>query len=153
MHPVSTTGGVAPPELAKTTQPAHEQNEARILHFSRENLFEGVQMARVALRKGESSTFHSHTKTRDVFFVMDGRLTITVRMDSAFSTNAYDALSSMVFEIHRAANGYFVHRLRVLPGEVVVIHPGTVHCAANVDDEPCHFVCIEGVGPYDFVGA
>jgi quercetin dioxygenase-like cupin family protein len=132
---------------------AHDENEARILGFRRENLFEGVQMARVALRKGESSTFHSHTKTRDVFFVMSGRLTITVRLESAFRVNAYEALSSMVFEIQRAANGDFIHKLRVLPGEVVVIHPGTVHCATNVDEEPCHFVCIEGVGPYDFVGA
>jgi mannose-6-phosphate isomerase-like protein (cupin superfamily) len=140
-------------DLTNVTRPPHEENEARILAFRRENLFEGVQMARVALRKGESSTFHLHTKTRDVFFVMSGRLTITVRLGSSFSTNAYDALSSMVFEIHRASNGDFVHRLRVLPGEVVVVHPGTVHCAANVDDEPCHFLCIEGVGPYDFVGA
>ncbi len=127
---------------------AHEENEAKILAFGREKMFEGVHLAKVALRKGESSTFHSHTTTRDVFL-----LTITIRIDSPHRINAYEAMSSMLFEIQRTSNGEFIHRLRVFQGEVVVIHPGTVHCAANVDDEPCHFLCIEGVGPYDFVEA
>jgi len=132
---------------------AHEDNEAKILAFARQEMFEGVHLAKVSLRKGESSTFHSHTTTRDVFFVMSGRLTITIRIDSPHRINAYEAMSSMLFEIQRASNDEFIHRLRVFPGEVVVIHPGTVHCAANVDHEPCHFLCIEGVGPYDFVEA
>src|SRR4051812_35982249 len=132
---------------------AHEENEARILGFRRENLAEGVHMARVALRRGESSTFHLHTKTRDVFFVMSGRLTVTIRLGSPDRLPAYDTASSTFVEVQAVENGQLVHKIRVFPGGVLVVHPGTVHCAANVDDEPCHFVCLEGVGPYDFIGA
>jgi hypothetical protein len=32
-----------------------------------------------------------------------------------------------------------------------VIEPEVVHCASNLDEEPCHFLCIEGIGRYDFL--
>jgi quercetin dioxygenase-like cupin family protein len=134
-------------------QPNYLENEANILGFSREALFEGVHMARVALRKGETSTYHLHTKTSDVFFVMSGQLTIAVRIASPERMKPYQSLPSTLCEIQRTANGEYVHRLRVNPGEVVVIQPGTVHCAMNLAEAPCHFVCIEGVGEYDFVEA
>ena len=134
-------------------QPHYQENEAKILGFSRELLFEGVHMARVSLRKGETSTYHLHTKTSDVFFVMSGQLTITVRVSSPERMTPYQSLPSTLCEIRRAANGECIHRLRVNPGEVVVIQPGTVHCATNLYEAPCHFVCIEGVGDYDFVEA
>jgi|SRR5215471_2635590 len=129
----------------------HEDNEAKVLSFSRERLFEGVQMARVALRRGETSTRHLHTRTRDVFFVMSGRLTIKVHLPHAQIVQGYRALSTSAVEIQQAGDGGAIHRLLVGPGEVVVIDPGTVHSATNLDAEPCHFVCIEGVGEYDFV--
>jgi mannose-6-phosphate isomerase-like protein (cupin superfamily) len=132
---------------------AHEENEANVLAFTREKLFDGVHMARVALRQGESSLFHRHTRTRDVFFVMKGRLTITIRLPTPERLAAYQSLSSTLYRIDRAHGGEFLHTLLVLPGEVVAIEPGTVHCAANMDEAPCHFVCVEGVGDYDFVEA
>jgi len=128
----------------------HEENEAKILGFSRERLFEGVHMARVALRKGESSTRHLHTRTRDVFFVMSGRLTITVHVPHARPVQGYRALSSSV-DVQQAGDGGAIHRLLLGPGEVAVIYPGAVHSATNLDAEPCHFLCIEGVGEYDFI--
>jgi hypothetical protein len=51
----------------------------------------------------------------------------------------------------REATDAHVLRFRLHPGDVLVIEPGVVHCAANLDDEPCSFLCIEGVGAYDFV--
>jgi mannose-6-phosphate isomerase-like protein (cupin superfamily) len=129
----------------------HEENEAKILGFNREKLFDGVHMARVALRRGESSTRHLHTRTRDVFFVMSGRLTIKVHVPLAQSVQGYRSLSALPPEVQQAGEGDVIHRLLVGPGEVVVIDPGTVHSATNLDAEPCHFLCIEGVGEYDFV--
>jgi quercetin dioxygenase-like cupin family protein len=43
-----------------------------------------------------------------------------------------------------------VRRFVLDPGDVFVIQPGVVHCAMNLDPEPCHFLCIEGIGEYDF---
>jgi len=43
------------------------------------------------------------------------------------------------------------HELRILPGEVLVLEPQVVHCASNLEDAPCRFLCIEGIGRYDFI--
>jgi len=131
----------------------HEENEASVLGFSREKLFDGVHMVRVALRRGESSTRHLHTRTRDVFFVMSGRLTITVHLPHPQRMGAYRSFSSSPVEVQQSGDGVVIHRVFATPGEVVMIEPGTVHSATNLDADPCHFVCIEGVGEYDFVSA
>lgn len=129
----------------------HEQNEAAVLYFRREKLTDGVHMARVALRRGENSLFHRHTRTRDTFYVMSGTLTITLHLDGSDGPAGYHAVCETKPEVKRDRQGRHVHRVTVQPGEVVVIEPGVLHCAANAHDSPCHFLCIEGVGEYDFV--
>ena len=128
-----------------------EENEARILHFKRETVADGVHVARVALRRGESSTFHQHTTTRDHFFVMEGRLTITLRLGTRGADECYRILGSATTEVSRDHLGEAVHRVRLLPGDMFRIEPGIAHCAANMDEEHCRFLCIEGIGAYDFV--
>jgi quercetin dioxygenase-like cupin family protein len=47
--------------------------------------------------------------------------------------------------------GQQTHRVQLTPGDVLVIEPGVVHCASNLHDTICRFLCIEGVGEYDFI--
>lgn len=129
----------------------HERNEAAVLHFAREKIADDVHVATIALRRGENSLFHVHTETRDTFYVMSGRLTVHVRVGQQAESLGYRGLVASSPEITAGANGETTHRVVVLPGEVLVIDPGVVHCAMNLDDEPCKFLCIEGVGTYDFV--
>lgn len=129
----------------------HERNEASVLHFSRERLTDGVHVANIALRRGENSLFHVHTETRDTFYVMSGRLTVHVRVAHEAPTVGYRGLFFTPPEVSESAEGELTHRLVVLPGEVLVIEPGVVHCAMNLDSDDCKFLCIEGVGSYDFV--
>lgn len=127
----------------------HERNEASVLHFKRDAVSEGVHVANIALRNGESSLFHAHSETRDTFYVMSGRLTVQVRISDA-SSPGYRGLISAPVEATRGA-GAHVHRVTVLPGEVLIVDPRVVHCAMNLHDEVVKFLCIEGIGSYDFV--
>src|SRR5436190_14109592 len=132
----------------------HEQNEARVLHFRRELVREGVHIAHVGLRRGESSLFHYHSTTRDTFYVMGGALTVTLMVEQHVEPpTPYRALVGAEVTVARRAGGGEVHKVRLSPGGVLVVEPRVLHCAANVDEAPCHFLCIEGVGAYDFVEA
>ena len=127
----------------------HGRTERTVLAFQRDPVFAGVHVARIGLRQAENSTFHHHTTTRDTFFVMAGRLTIDIRADSSDSPAAYQVLRvSSVPEGTSQRTG--LQRVILQPGDVCVIEPGVVHCAMNLDPEPCHFLCIEGIGEYDF---
>jgi quercetin dioxygenase-like cupin family protein len=135
------------------TEPArHLENEARILHFRRDNVGPGVHVAHVGLRHGESSLPHFHTTTRDTFYVMSGRLTVTVRPDPSRGP-AYRCLCESPPEVQKEQGGRETHKIRLRPGDVLIIEPNVVHCAANVDAEACHFLCVEGIGDYDFIEA
>ena len=130
----------------------HGRTEATVLAFQRDRVFEGVHVARIGLRQAENSTFHSHTETRDTFFVMAGRLTIDIRVDASTTVLPYRLLkvgtdSDRSPDRDRSTP---IHRLVLHPGDVCVVEPGVVHCAMNLDPEPCHFLCIEGIGEYDF---
>lgn len=129
----------------------HERNEAQVLHFSRAKIADGVHLATIALRRGETSLFHLHTETRDTFYVMSGRLTVHVRVVQGVTNPGYAGVMATGPEVTSGADGAVTHRVIVLPGEVLVVDPGVVHCAMNLHDEPCNFLCLEGVGAYDFV--
>jgi quercetin dioxygenase-like cupin family protein len=128
-------------------RPAAE-NERSVLHFHRETLDEGVHVAHVALRRGETSLFHHHTRTRDTFYVLGGRLAVFVRVPPGIDPAAcYRRLTAT--EPTLTTSG--AHHAVVLPGEALVIEPGVLHATANLDDAICRFICIEGVGVYDFI--
>jgi len=126
------------------------ENEASVQAFRRERLGEGVQVAHVTLRNGESSLLHSHTRTRDTFYIIAGCLTLTLYEHEHAKAPGFRAVSVTSTEV-RETNSGRVHRFKLHQGDVFVIEPGVVHCAANLDDEACSFLCIEGVGEYDFV--
>ncbi|HYO51352.1 hypothetical protein [Archangium sp.] len=130
-------------------KPHHQQVEERVEGFQRTPLSDQCYLASIRLRRGQSSTFHHHTVTRDTFYVVKGRLTVFIEVgDGASPEKAYHALCATPIE--RQAGGQR-HEVRLLPGEVLVIEPQVVHCAANLNDELCEFLCIEGVGAYDFI--
>jgi quercetin dioxygenase-like cupin family protein len=134
-------------------QERHEQNEAGVLHFARERVDEGVHVANVALRRGENSLLHKHTQTRDTFYVMAGRLTVEARVTGGEAVAPYRGVYSTPADVRPCPDFSqgSIHRVTLLPGEVLMIEPHVVHCAMNLDDEPSRFLCIEGVGTYDFV--
>ncbi|HEY3497436.1 MAG TPA: cupin domain-containing protein [Polyangiaceae bacterium] len=123
------------------------ENERAVLSFHREPLVDGIQMTRVALRQGESSLFHHHTRTRDTFYMLKGELVVTLRVASG--SPGY----SVIAKPRREAAGPEPRMTRVTlgPGDVLSIDPGIVHCATNLGEVPCEFLCLEGVGDYDFI--
>jgi mannose-6-phosphate isomerase-like protein (cupin superfamily) len=125
------------------------ENERSALHFHREQVAEGVLVAHVAIRKGENSLFHHHTRTRDTFYVMEGELTVTIRFVG--DRVPYHAIASTKPRMFVDEAGQPTHRVTLLSGEVLVVEPGVVHCASNLQDAVCRFLCIEGVGEYDFI--
>ncbi len=128
------------------------ENERSILGFRRERLAEGVQVAHVAARRGENSLLHYHTRTRDTFYGLSGELTGTLHLASdVIPSSCYQALCASKPSVSPGAAGQHIHRVQLSAGEVLVIQPRVVHCAANLRDEVCRFLCIEGVGDYDFI--
>ena len=128
------------------------ENERNILGFRREQLADGVQVAHVAARRGESSLLHHHTRTRDTFYVLSGQLTVTLHVPlDSIPSDCYKSLSRVKPLISPAMAGQQTHRVQLAPGDVLVIEPGVVHCASNLHEPICRFLCIEGVGEYDFI--
>jgi quercetin dioxygenase-like cupin family protein len=129
----------------------HEEIERGVLSFRRENIDEGVHVARVALAPGQTSTFHHHTSTSDTFYVTSGCLSVTIRVDPSHGAPQYRALCANPPRAERLESGHEVLRFDLLPGDVLVVLPHVVHAATNIAESPCGFLCIEGVGPYEFI--
>jgi quercetin dioxygenase-like cupin family protein len=126
------------------------ENEARISSFRRERVTCDVQIAHVTLRRGESSLVHSHSRTRDTFYIAVGCLTLTLYERADTPQPSFQSISARPAEVREGRTGR-VLRFELHPGDVFVIEPGVVHCAANLAEEACSFLCIEGVGAYDFL--
>lgn len=128
------------------------ENERSILEFRRERLAEGVQVAHVSARQGENSLLHHHTRTRDTFYVLAGLLTVSLHLrEDDNPRGCYHAVSAQAPIVSSGVAGQRIHRVVLAPGDVLVIEPGVVHCAANLHQPICRFLCIEGVGDYDFI--
>jgi mannose-6-phosphate isomerase-like protein (cupin superfamily) len=124
--------------------------EDEVASFRRERLAEGVHQASVRLRPGQTSGFHLHSTTRDVFYVLEGLLDVLVKSDRPGADGLYRELGVSSAQIRRSGTGW-LHELRLGPGECVVVLPRTVHASANTSDRECAFLCLEGPGAYDFV--
>jgi quercetin dioxygenase-like cupin family protein len=129
--------------------PEQAQAERKAAAFERTQLTDEVLMARVTLTQGQTSGLHYHTRTRDTFYVLKGVLTVAVaawqqpqpaRWDSRGRTPQRRQVGERAFDV-----------LDLTPGDVLVLEPGTIHAAANELEEPVEFLCMEGVGAYDFI--
>jgi quercetin dioxygenase-like cupin family protein len=79
----------------------------------------------LALGEGQCVPWHYHNNITDTFFCMEGPMQVTTRDPE---------------QVHVLA-----------PGEIFAVAPGVAHLVAGVDDRPCKFIVIQGVGVYDFV--
>jgi mannose-6-phosphate isomerase-like protein (cupin superfamily) len=128
------------------------ENESKLLGFRREQLADGIQVAHVAARRGENSLLHHHTRTRDTFYVLSGQLTVTLHLPAdSIPSDCYHSLCRLKPLVAPDVAGQQTHRVQLTPGDVLVVEPGVVHCASNLHDAICRFLCIEGVGEYDFI--
>ncbi|HEX4326419.1 MAG TPA: cupin domain-containing protein [Burkholderiales bacterium] len=99
---------------------------------SRKWLAEGsdVHVKEFTLAEGEEVPWHSHTQVFDIFYCIEGRLTIE-RVD-VFSGARHDTLELAV-------------------GDSAKVEVGTAHRPFNPGPGRCRFVLIQGVGSYDFL--
>lgn len=99
---------------------------------SRKVIAEGadVQVREFLLAPGEEIPWHHHSFVFDVYYCLEGTLTVQ-RCDVWTRERLPDA---------------------VLPaGASVKVEPGTAHCPVNREPGNCRFVLVQGVGVYDFV--
>ena len=79
----------------------------------------------LALGEGQCVPWHYHNNITDTFFCMQGPMQVTTR------------------------NPETVHVLA--PGGTCAVKQGTPHLVTGVDDRPCQFMAVQGVGIYDYV--
>ena len=82
---------------------------------------------------------------------MSGVLTVAVEVNPNDALPPYALLYAGCPEIAPIENGKEIHTVRLLPGEILAVNPLAVHCTTNAGETPCSFLCIEGVGDYEFV--
>lgn len=79
----------------------------------------------LALGEGQCVPWHYHNNVTDTFFCMEGPMQVTT------------------------CNPDEVHVLD--PGGTCAVEPGTPHLVTGVNDQPCKFMVVQGVGTYDYV--
>ncbi len=85
----------------------------------------GLRVRELALAAGQRVPWHHHTQITERFFCLTGPMQVLTRDPDA------------------------AHVLAA--GETCTVAPGTPHRVSGVDDGPCSFISVQGVGEYDFV--
>lgn len=84
-----------------------------------------LRVRELALSAGQCVPWHYHSAITDTFFCMEGPMLVCTRDP---------------------------HERHVLdPGGKLAVGPGTPHRVTGVDDGPCRFMIVQGVGVYDYV--
>lgn len=98
---------------------------------SRKMVLEGadVFVKETTLAPGDSLAFHYHSTVLDIFYCLQGELTI----DQA------DAFTNEQLP-----------KLTLHSGDSVTIMPGTAHRPHNLSDHDTRFLLLQGVGEYDY---
>ena len=89
-----------------------------------------VQVKEFTLGAGEQIPWHHHTHVFDVFYCIEGGLTVQ-RMD----VRSGRRLDDLVLQV----------------GDSAKVEPGTAHRPFNSSTAICRFVLIQGIGKYDFL--
>ena len=84
-----------------------------------------LRVRMLTLGGGQCVPWHLHSTITDTFFCMLGPMQVETRDPHA------------------------VHRLD--PGQTRAVPPGIPHRVSGIDDGPCKFMIVQGIGPYDFV--
>jgi quercetin dioxygenase-like cupin family protein len=86
-----------------------------------------LRVRELALSQGQCVPWHYHTNITDTFFCMEGPVLVCTRNPDA--------------------------RHVLQPGGKLSVYPGTPHRVTGLDDGPCRFMIVQGVGAYDYVPA
>ena len=118
-----------------SSSPNDTGTEKQSLNFSvssRKMIAEGadVQVKEFLLTPGEEVPWHHHSAVFDVFYCLEGCLTVQRR--DVFSG---ERLPDLVLRV----------------GESQKVEPGTAHRPFNAAASPCRFLLVQGVGTYDFI--
>lgn len=89
-----------------------------------------VQVKEYLLAPGEQVPWHHHSVVFDVFYCLEGRLTVQ-RTDVASRRKLEDIV--------------------LRQGESAKVEPGTAHCPTNREQANCRFLLVQGGGRYDFL--
>ncbi len=100
------------------------------------HLYEVERRARHAERPGfwitelqisptQQVPWHYHTSTQDTFYVLEGRLRLSLRDPKA--------------------------EIRLAPGETYTVRPGRAHLVTNPGKTSAVFLVLQGIGEYDYV--
>lgn len=84
-----------------------------------------LRVRELSLAAGQCVPWHFHSRITDTFFCMEGPMVVATRAPRA--------------------------RHVLQPGNTLAVPPGTAHRVAGVDDGPCRFITVQGVGEYDFI--
>lgn len=89
-----------------------------------------VQVREFSLAPGEQVPWHHHSVVFDVFYCLEGTLTVQ-RMDIASRGRLDDVVLGQ--------------------GESAKVQPGTAHRPVNLGQVDCRFLLVQGGGQYDFL--
>ena len=84
-----------------------------------------LRVRKITLRAGECVPWHVHSQITDRILCIRGPVQVMTRLPDA------------------------THVLN--PGDMVAVEPGVQHRVSGVDDGPCQFLAIQGVGEYDYI--
>ena len=103
------------------------ESEAVYAAKKRETIAEApnLRVRLLSLGQGQCVPWHYHNNITDTFFCMEGPMQVMTR----------DPDKRHVLE----------------PGGTCAVEPGTAHLVTGVDDQPCTFMVVQGVGVYDYV--
>jgi mannose-6-phosphate isomerase-like protein (cupin superfamily) len=97
------------------------ETEHRETHAARE----GFRINELTISPSQKVPWHYHTKTKDIFFVLEGEITIYLREPKEMKC--------------------------LLPGEIFEVGPKRPHLVANSGTESATFLVLQGIGEYDYV--
>ena len=84
----------------------------------------GLRIRRLTLGPGQFVPWHYHSEISDTFFCMKGPMRIRTR----------DPDSSTILE----------------PGQTLEVPAGRAHRVSGMNEGPCQFIVVQGVGRYDY---
>lgn len=85
----------------------------------------GFRINEIRIASGQRVPWHCHTNVQDTFYVLEGRLRLTLR-DPA-------------------------EEVLLAPGETYSVAPRRPHLVTNGAEAPTTFLVLQGIGEYDFV--
>ncbi len=92
-----------------------------------ETVMDGADMSAkiLTLAAGQRVPWHYHSTITDVILCLEGPMVVETRAPRA--------------------------RHQLQPTEQCTVPPMTAHCVHGLDDGPCRYLVLQGVGQYDFV--